>query len=65
METTLSGLRCDVVIAGAGHGGAQAAIALGQNNLEGAIAMIGDENLSGLFRVTVCAPMSGGFVSSW
>jgi 3-phenylpropionate/trans-cinnamate dioxygenase ferredoxin reductase subunit len=33
----------DVVIVGAGHGGAQAAIALRQNKFEGTIAMIGDE----------------------
>lgn len=33
----------DVVIVGAGHGGAQAAIALRQNKFEGSIAMIGDE----------------------
>jgi 3-phenylpropionate/trans-cinnamate dioxygenase ferredoxin reductase subunit len=32
-----------VVIVGAGHGGAQAAIALRQNKFEGTIAMIGDE----------------------
>lgn len=33
----------DVVIVGAGHGGAQAAIALRQNKFAGTIAMIGDE----------------------
>jgi len=33
----------DVVIVGAGHGGAQAAIALRQAKFEGTIAMIGDE----------------------
>ncbi|MDO6414435.1 FAD-dependent oxidoreductase [Sphingomonas sp. BIUV-7] len=33
----------DVVIVGAGHGGAQAAIALRQNKFEGTIAMIGEE----------------------
>jgi 3-phenylpropionate/trans-cinnamate dioxygenase ferredoxin reductase subunit len=33
----------DVVIVGAGHGGAQAAIALRQNKFEGSIAVIGDE----------------------
>ena len=33
----------DVVIVGAGHGGAQAAIALRQNKFEGTIAMIGAE----------------------
>ena len=33
----------DVLIVGAGHGGAQAAIALRQNKFEGSIAMIGDE----------------------
>ena len=35
--------RYDVVIVGAGHGGAQAAIALRQNKFEGSIAVIGDE----------------------
>lgn len=35
--------RFDVVIVGAGHGGAQAAIALRQNKFEGTIAIIGDE----------------------
>jgi 3-phenylpropionate/trans-cinnamate dioxygenase ferredoxin reductase component len=35
--------RYDVVIVGAGHGGAQAAIALRQNKFTGSIAMIGDE----------------------
>jgi 3-phenylpropionate/trans-cinnamate dioxygenase ferredoxin reductase subunit len=34
----------DVVIVGAGHGGAQAAIALRQNGFEGRIAIIGDES---------------------
>ena len=33
----------DVVIVGAGHGGAQAAIALRQNKFEGTIAIVGDE----------------------
>lgn len=33
----------DVIIVGAGHGGAQAAIALRQNGFEGSIAMIGRE----------------------
>jgi 3-phenylpropionate/trans-cinnamate dioxygenase ferredoxin reductase subunit len=33
----------DIVIVGAGHGGAQAAIALRQNKFEGSIAVIGDE----------------------
>ena len=33
----------DVVIVGAGHGGAQAAIMLRQGKFEGTIAMIGDE----------------------
>lgn len=33
----------DVVIVGAGHAGAQAAIALRQNKFEGSIALIGDE----------------------
>jgi 3-phenylpropionate/trans-cinnamate dioxygenase ferredoxin reductase subunit len=37
------GARADVVIVGAGHGGAQAAIALRQAKFEGTIAMIGDE----------------------
>ncbi|MCW3849056.1 FAD-dependent oxidoreductase [Sphingomonas sp. LB-2] len=35
--------RYDVVIVGAGHAGAQAAIALRQNKFEGSIAVIGDE----------------------
>jgi 3-phenylpropionate/trans-cinnamate dioxygenase ferredoxin reductase subunit len=35
--------RFDVVIVGAGHGGAQAAIALRQHGFEGSIAMIGEE----------------------
>lgn len=35
--------RYDIVIVGAGHGGAQAAIALRQNKFEGSIAVIGDE----------------------
>ena len=35
--------RYDVVIAGAGHGGAQAAIALRQLKFEGSIAIVGDE----------------------
>lgn len=33
----------DVLIVGAGHGGAQAAIALRQNKFEGTIAVVGDE----------------------
>lgn len=33
----------DVLIVGAGHGGAQAAIALRQQNFEGSIALLGDE----------------------
>lgn len=33
----------DILIVGAGHGGAQAAIALRQRNFEGTIAMIGEE----------------------
>lgn len=33
----------DVLIIGAGHGGAQAAIALRQNKFEGSVAIIGDE----------------------
>jgi 3-phenylpropionate/trans-cinnamate dioxygenase ferredoxin reductase subunit len=36
-------VRYDIVIVGAGHGGAQAAIALRQNKFEGSIAVIGDE----------------------
>ena len=36
-------MRYDVVIVGAGHGGAQAAIALRQNGFTGSIAIIGDE----------------------
>lgn len=35
--------RADVVIVGAGHGGAQAAIALRQGKFAGSIAMVGDE----------------------
>ena len=35
--------RYDVLIVGAGHGGAQAAIALRQNKYEGTIALLGDE----------------------
>ena len=35
--------RADVVIVGAGHGGAQAAIALRQNKFEGTVALLGDE----------------------
>lgn len=35
--------RADVVIVGAGHGGAQAAIALRQQGFEGSIALVGDE----------------------
>jgi len=33
----------DVLIVGAGHGGAQAAVALRQNKFEGSIAVVGDE----------------------
>jgi NADPH-dependent 2,4-dienoyl-CoA reductase/sulfur reductase-like enzyme len=33
----------DVLIVGAGHGGAQAAIALRQRKFEGTIALLGDE----------------------
>lgn len=36
-------MQADVVIVGAGHGGAQCAIALRQNGFEGSIAMIGRE----------------------
>jgi 3-phenylpropionate/trans-cinnamate dioxygenase ferredoxin reductase component len=36
-------MQFDVVIVGAGHGGAQAAIALRQNKFQGSIAIIGDE----------------------
>jgi 3-phenylpropionate/trans-cinnamate dioxygenase ferredoxin reductase subunit len=35
--------RYDVLIVGAGHGGAQAAIALRQNKFDGTIALLGDE----------------------
>jgi 3-phenylpropionate/trans-cinnamate dioxygenase ferredoxin reductase subunit len=35
--------RYDVLIVGAGHGGAQAAIALRQNKFAGSIAIVGDE----------------------
>ncbi|MDO6415254.1 FAD/NAD(P)-binding oxidoreductase [Sphingomonas sp. BIUV-7] len=37
------GGKFDIVIVGAGHGGAQAAIALRQNKFDGTIAMIGEE----------------------
>ena len=37
-------MQADVVIVGAGHGGAQCAIALRQNGFTGSIAMIGREN---------------------
>lgn len=33
----------DALVVGAGHGGAQAAIALRQNRFDGTIGMIGDE----------------------
>ena len=33
----------DILIVGAGHGGAQAAIALRQARFEGSIAIVGDE----------------------
>lgn len=36
-------IRYDVLIVGAGHGGAQAAIALRQNKFAGSVAIIGDE----------------------
>ena len=36
-------MKADVVIVGAGHGGAQCAIALRQNGFTGTIAMIGRE----------------------
>jgi 3-phenylpropionate/trans-cinnamate dioxygenase ferredoxin reductase component len=36
-------MRYDVLIIGAGHGGAQAAIALRQNKFDGSIALLGDE----------------------
>jgi 3-phenylpropionate/trans-cinnamate dioxygenase ferredoxin reductase subunit len=39
----MSGDRFDVVIVGAGHAGAQAAIALRQERFEGSVALIGDE----------------------
>src|SRR3954447_26767810 len=35
--------RYDILIVGAGHAGAQAAIALGQRKVEGTIALLGDE----------------------
>ena len=35
--------RYDVLIVGAGHAGAQAAIALRQSKFEGSIALLGDE----------------------
>lgn len=35
--------RYDVLIVGAGHGGAQAAVALRQHNFEGSIGLLGDE----------------------
>ncbi|WP_408586502.1 FAD-dependent oxidoreductase, partial [Novosphingobium sp.] len=35
--------KADVVIVGAGHGGAQAAIALRQNGFEGSILVLGRE----------------------
>src|SRR5687768_1733364 len=35
--------RCDVLIVGAGHGGAQAAISLRQHGYEGSIALVGAE----------------------
>ena len=35
--------RYDILIVGAGHAGAQAAIALRQNKFEGSIAIVGDE----------------------
>tara|TARA_R110000822_G_scaffold99033_2_gene223622 strand:+ start:1028 stop:1210 length:183 start_codon:yes stop_codon:yes gene_type:complete len=36
-------MKFDVLIVGAGHGGAHTAIMLRQNKFEGSIAMIGDE----------------------
>ncbi|MDP5280914.1 FAD-dependent oxidoreductase [Sphingomonas sp. DG1-23] len=36
-------MRCDVLIVGAGHAGAQAAIALRQHKFEGSIGLLGDE----------------------
>ncbi|MGX7896014.1 NAD(P)/FAD-dependent oxidoreductase [Tsuneonella sp. HG222] len=39
----MSAARFDVVIVGAGHGGAQAAIALRQNKFAGSIAIVGEE----------------------
>jgi len=36
-------VRYDVLIVGAGHGGAQVAVALRQNKFEGSIGMVGDE----------------------
>ena len=41
--TTETGGRCDVLIVGAGHAGAQAAAALRQRKFEGGIALLGDE----------------------
>jgi hypothetical protein len=35
----------DVVVVGAGHGGAQAAIALRQRNFQGSIAIVGAERI--------------------
>lgn len=40
----MTGKRADVVIVGAGHGGAQAAIALRQHGFEGSVLMIGSED---------------------
>jgi len=42
-ETEMAAARHDIVIVGAGHAGAQAAIALRQRKFEGSIALIGDE----------------------
>ena len=53
------GERFDVVIVGAGHGGAQAAIALRQNRFEGTIAMIGDEPEPPYERPPLSGPSGG------
>ena len=45
-------MQYDVVIVGAGHGGAQAAIALRQAKCEGSIAMIGDTGSGASTTVT-------------
>jgi len=42
-ETAVTQSLFDILIVGAGHGGAQAAIALRQNGYEGLIAIVGEE----------------------